>query len=77
MIKHITLYLHQQKPRVQSANLGKINNISITRVNNTKFLGVKLDSELKWKLHIEFVKNKISKCIGILTKAKKFLNKIV
>ena len=59
------------KNRVQSTNLVKINNISIKRVNNTKFLGVILDSELKWKLHIEFVKNKISKCIGFLTKAKK------
>ena len=39
------------KNRVQSTNLVKTNNISIKRVNNTKFLGVILDSELKWKLH--------------------------
>ena len=44
------------KNRVQSPNLVKINNISIKRVNNTKFLGVILDSELKWKLLLSKLK---------------------
>ena len=53
----------------------KINNISISKLSNIKFLGVILDDQLKWKTHISYIKSKVSKCIGILLKAKKYLNK--
>ena len=41
----------------------KINNVSIERVECTKFLGVLIDSKLKWKEHISKVKSKLSKSI--------------
>ena len=43
--------------------------------NNTKFLGIIIDNNLKWNDHISYITNKISKSIGIFYKARKFLNK--
>ena len=51
----------------------KINEVRIERVYVTKFLGVLVDSQLTWKQHIEYTCKKLSKCIGILSKARKKL----
>ena len=40
----------------------------------TKFLGVIIDYKFKWNDHITYVKNKISKSIGILYKIRRFLD---
>ena len=45
------------------------------RVYATKFLGVHIDAQLTWKNHIEYTCKKLSKCIGILSKARKKLHK--
>jgi hypothetical protein len=44
-------------------------------VNQTKFLGVILDNGLTWKQHILYISKKVSKSVGILSRARKFLNK--
>ena len=44
------------------------------RVQALKFLGVMIDENINWKCHIDILLNKISKNIGILYKASKFLN---
>ena len=41
----------------------------------TKFLGVQIDAQLNWKRHIEYSCKKLSKCIGLLAKARKVLYK--
>ena len=46
----------------------------IDEVDNTKFLGVIIDCRLNWGLHIKNIKNKMSKGLGIICKAKKMLN---
>ena len=51
-----------------------INGKVIQRVNNCKFLGVTIDSTLNWSEHIKVIKNKISKGLGILCKARKVLD---
>lgn len=51
-----------------------INNTQLERVEKTKFLGVVIDSKLSWCDHILYIKNKISKGIGIICKARKSLN---
>ena len=48
---------------------------NIVCVNNTKFLGLIIDSKLIWSHHITYIKNKMSKSIGILTKIRRFLDK--
>jgi len=52
----------------------KIHNTTINRVYHTKFLGVIIDSKLKWQKHIMHIKNKVSKTIGILLRARKTIH---
>ena len=51
-----------------------IDTCEIKRETSIKFLGVLLDENLTWKPHIEIIKNKISKNIGIMYKARCVLN---
>lgn len=51
-----------------------INNRQLKRVEYTKFLGVIIDDKLSWNEHVKYIKNKMSKGIGILCKARKLLN---
>ena len=43
-------------------------------VTQTKFWGIILDSSLTWKQHIIYLTNIFSKSIGILSRARKYLN---
>ena len=40
-----------------------------------KYLGVILDNKLSWIQHISYVKSKVSKGIGIMYKARNYINK--
>ena len=40
----------------------------------TKFLGVMIDQNLNWKQHILHVKKKVSRGLGTIRKARKYLN---
>ena len=53
----------------------KVKNHDIERVNTMKFLGVLLDDNLSWKEHIKYLENKIAKNIGLMYRAKPFLDK--
>ena len=52
-----------------------INNYEIQKEESIKFLGVLLDQHLTWKEHIKLTENKIAKNIGILYKARPYLDK--
>ena len=52
-----------------------INNEKIETVYVIKILGVQIDAQLNWKRHIEYTCKKLSKCIGILAKARKVFYK--
>ena len=45
-----------------------IDNIKIDKVNNYKFLGIYLDSQMTYKKHIHYLSNKLSKIIYIIKK---------
>ena len=47
-----------------------MNGEPVVRVENTKFLGVYIDSRLTWKEHIHYISKQISKGIGIMSKLK-------
>ena len=47
----------------------------VERVESIKFLGVLLDENLSWKDHIKYIENKVAKNIGLLYRAKLFLDK--
>ena len=40
-----------------------------------KFLGVIIDNQLTWKDHINYISGKIARSIGVIIKARKYLNK--
>ena len=52
-----------------------ISNYEIQRKESIKFLGVLLDQHLTWKEHTKLIENKIAKNIGILYKARPYLDK--
>ena len=54
-----------------------LSNTNLDRVVYTKFLGVIIDDKLNFVNHIAYIKNKISKGMGIIYKARKFLNKSI
>ena len=52
-----------------------INGTQIKLVENTKYLGVQLDSHLAWDVQINYMRTKVSRALGFLKYAKKFLPK--
>ena len=50
----------------------KINNIDLTQVESTKFLGLHIDEDLSWKTHISYLNTILSRNTGILNKLKQF-----
>ena len=50
-----------------------INGTQIETVERTKYLGVQLDCHLVWDEHIKGMRNKVSRALGFLKYAKKFL----
>ena len=66
---NVILFSPKNVPKLNSDLL--LNHTKITEVNETEFLGVIIDNNLNWSAHIRYIKNKIDKSIGIITKARK------
>ena len=59
--------IFQPKKRSSDVNVNIcIENHVLSRVQHCKFLGVIIDEKLSWKEHVLYIKNKLSKNIGIL-----------
>ena len=52
----------------------KVSNVEIDPCENVKYLGVQIDSQLIFNLHIRLMENKLSRSIGIIIKLKSFLS---
>ena len=52
-----------------------INNQVIKRQSSIKFVGILSDENVSWKEHLKLTENKVAKNIGLIYKAKPFLNK--
>ena len=63
----------QHKHRAIKSPVPKINNTNIDKVEQYKFLGLTLDSNLNWKTHSDNITNKCSQIIGILNILKHIL----
>ena len=50
-----------------------INNSQIKQEKYIKYLGIFLDSNLRWKSHITHISNKIKRCIGVISKIRNFV----
>ena len=71
-----THYMVFHRAKFKSTNKDiYIRDINIKRVTSVKFLGLIIDDQLKWLEHIQYIKNKVSKSIGILCKVRNYLDK--
>ena len=52
-----------------------VDSIPVDLVHHTKFLGVYIDSKLNWNKHVDHVASKVAKNIGVITRARKVLDK--
>ena len=69
-----TKYMLYSMPQKQSPRMSiQIGTTCIEQVYNFNFLGIVLNSNLKWGNHINNVSNKCARVIGILNKLKKVL----
>ena len=71
-----TKYIVFQSPHNRKNNITldiKIDQFTITRVNEFNFLGITINSSMTWNTHINKISTKISQVIGILNKLKHFL----
>ena len=73
---HFIFFKGRKRLNEESLSL-KIDGNCLNRVSETKFLGVIIDENISWKSHIYNISKKISRGIGILKKARKYLNRNV
>ena len=71
---HYILF-RRPKSKVKLSNSLSINGTLIEHVKSTKFLGIMIDEQLKFCEHIQYIKGKISRGLGIIYKAKTKCNK--
>ena len=70
---HYMVFTSKRK-KIENKPCITISGTSISKVANTKFLGVFIDDKLDWKCHIAHICSKISKSIGIIAKTRKVLH---
>ena len=68
------MVFHRSRIKANDVNVVMQQN-TMDRVNSTKFLGLIIDAKLKWHEHIQLVKHKIARSVGILYKIRHYLNK--
>ena len=69
----LMIFRPKRKKAPDPQNKIMINGSEVERVESIKFLGIMLDETLSWKNHIENIRSKISKGIGIIMKARNLL----
>ena len=69
------LVCHRAKMKIISTIDVTMNNCCLKKTDSLKYLGVIIDHRLNWTQHISHVKNKISKGIGIMYRARTYLTK--
>jgi ribonuclease P/MRP protein subunit RPP40 len=71
-----TKYMFISPKHIKNDNIliPKLNNCEIERVQEYKYLGLYIDSDLKWTTHIQHIKSKILPFIGILKRLRNMLH---
>ena len=73
--KSYSMVFHRAKFKLDKHAVIKVNGVSLQSTNSFKYLGVIIDHKLNWTQHIAHVKNKVSKGIGIMYRARNYLTK--
>ena len=72
-----TQFVNFSKPKVSGhGDFGglKIDGKPILEVNCSKFLGVYIDKDISWRVHIGKIITKISQTVGIIGRARSFMD---
>ena len=70
---HYMLFTNKKSKNIPILPL-YMNNIPLHKTTTTKFLGVVIDDKLTFKDHVDYIRKKISKNIGIISKAKQYFD---
>ena len=73
MKKNHYMVFHRARIKTNSNKI-IIRDNTIPRVTSTKLLGLIIDDQLKWLEHIQYIKNKVSKSVGVLCKVQHYLD---
>ena len=68
------MVFHRARINLDEHAVITIDNVILQRTNSLKYFGV--NYKLNWTQHISHVRNKISKGIGIMYRARKYLSKL-
>ena len=68
------IFCAKNKMYDSNENSIEVDNVIVEQVKSTKFLGVYIDDKLNWNVHIDYISKKISKNIGVITRARKLLD---
>ena len=68
------MIFHRARLKQNNVNIS-LCDISLNRVTFTKFLSVIIDDKLSFSQHLSYIKNKFSKGMGIIIKARQYLNR--
>ena len=68
------MVFHRSRQKINKGDI-LLDTTILSQVTFTKYLGVILDDKLKWTQHISNIKNKISKGMGIILKARQVRKK--
>jgi hypothetical protein len=75
VVKTHYMFFKPKSKKYDSSISLSINGTTIQLVNSTKFIGVMLDSNLRWDHHIKMIRGKVGRGIGIICRARKALEK--
>ena len=75
--KSIFVIFHSHKKKVNHNLKISINDVALEQKQNTKYLGIIMDSNLNWKNHVHQISAKVSKRIGILSKLRYYLDRTI
>ena len=67
------MVFHRARIKTKSIEIS-IRDNKISRVFSATFLGIIIEDQLKWLEHIQYIKNRASKSVGILCKVQKYLD---
>jgi ribonuclease P/MRP protein subunit RPP40 len=70
---HVMVFGKKSKNQTRELSVS-IEGTKLDIVKHTKFLGLILDNEISWKQHIIHISKKLAKSVGILKRARQYLN---
>ena len=73
--KSYYMVFHRDELKIDKHAAIKMNGVFLQRTNSLKYLGVSIDHKLNGTQHIANVRNKVSKGIGIMYRARNYLTK--